>query len=104
MRDPGIMPGNLVLKIKTTLITGGIVYCPDTQHASNAMFIIPKGSCRPHRASKGAVLCGNCDIITRTRKRNAASFLDEIQQPNDSLIFVHFLISSVNEQFDQAEL
>lgn len=50
------------------------------------------------------VLCCNCDIITRSRNRNAASFLDEIQQPNDSLIFVHFLISSVNEQFDQAEL
>lgn len=31
-------------------------------------------------------------------------FFDEMQQPNDSLILVHFLISSVNEQFDQAEL
>lgn len=49
MRDPGIMPGNLVMKMKTSLITGGIVYRPDTQHASSAMFMIPKGSHRPRR-------------------------------------------------------
>lgn len=29
---------------------------------------------------------------------------DEMQQPDDSLVLVRFLISSANEQFDQAEL
>lgn len=43
------------------------------------------------------------DIIAGGGETNASVF-DEMQQPNDSLILVHFLISSVNEQFDQAEL
>lgn len=106
MRDPGTMPGNLVMEMKTSLISGGIVYRPDTQHAFNAMFVIPKGRLRPRRAPVGDASGWDCDIITGSseREKTAASSLDEIQQLNDSLIFVHFLISSVNEQFDQAEL
>lgn len=45
----------------------------------------------------------NGNIIAGGGETNASVF-DETQQPNDSLILVHFLISSVNEQFDQAEL
>lgn len=45
----------------------------------------------------------NRDIIARSRE-NEMAFLDGIQQPNDSFILAHFLISSVNEQFDQAGL
>lgn len=53
--------------------------------------------------AEAAALRFNCDIIARSREKEMAS-LDEIQQPNDTLILAHFLISSVNEQFDQAEL
>lgn len=49
------------MKMKTNLITGGFVYRPDTQHASNTTFITPKGNRRPHRASEGAVFCCNCE-------------------------------------------
>lgn len=43
------------------------------------------------------------DTIARSREKEMA-FLDGIQQRNDSFILAHFLISSVNEQFDQAGL
>lgn len=96
MRDPGIMPGNLEMKMKTSLICGGIVYHPDTQLASSAMLTIPGA------LAKETALRFNCDIINggKLKSKKKTSCLDEIQQPNDSLILIHFLISCVNEQFD----
>lgn len=38
------------------------------------------------------------------REKENARVSDEMQQPDDSLVLVRFLISSANEQFDQAEL
>lgn len=50
----------------------------------------------------GAASC--CRPRGKEHEIQLRSFLDEIQRASDSFILVHFLISCVNERFDQAEL